>query len=69
MLPTCFTAAPSTNLSMLSNAVFIPLAIDIFIDGAPSGSKPIIFVLGLNSLTLLIVQWLSRRQWLQKHNR
>jgi len=30
--------------------MFSPASIDVFIDGAPSGSTPIIFVLGLKAL-------------------
>ena len=47
--PTCFTAAPSTNLSIVSKYVFSPFAIEVFMAGAPNGSTPIILVFGLNS--------------------
>ena len=47
--PTCFTAAPSTNLSMLTNGELFPAAMAVFMAGAPKGSTPIILVLGLNA--------------------
>src|SRR5688572_721918 len=46
MSPTLFTAAPSTNPSILSRVTGAPFFSASYIAGAPSGSRPIIFVFG-----------------------
>ena len=48
--PTCFTAAPSTNLSIVVNGSASFWSRANCIEGAPSGSIPSIFVNGLNFL-------------------
>ena len=51
--PTFFTAAPSTKLSIWDKVITLSCLRDSYIAGAPAGSTPMIFVLGLNDLNTI----------------
>jgi hypothetical protein len=60
--PTFFTLAPSTKISIFSRVVFPHKEREFFIDAAPNGSTPIIFVFFSKALVTSMIPETSHPQ-------